>query len=292
MHEAFFDPVHIDDAVGADGESGVLQPDRFETDEGETVMERVEWLDGRVEMELSPAADLTGHRMDFIALDGSVALRLDFDDAVTLADDEDAATFAWGVCDHPWADGDLLMLRIAEGVPDDGGAAMNDLECLVAMPERISAPAAVETPEPTPKTEPTAEPEPTAELTATPITDACLTGITSDGAACGSWSSSCATDRSLATPDAPVGTRYTSYYTFVLSQQSEVTITLESSEDTYLCLLSGHDRTAGVIEQNDDIDAQNYNSRVVATLANSCVINRRMYGTPELRQLHCPTVIQ
>ena len=118
-----------------------------------------------------------------------------------------------------------------------------------------------ETPVPTPTTEPVP--------TETPVADACLTGIASDGAENGSWSSACTTDRNLVTANAPVGTRYAGYYTFVLSQQSEVTITLESSEDTYLFLLSGHGRNGGVIEQNDDIDtdAQNYNSRVVATLA-------------------------
>ena len=93
--------------------------------------------------------------------------------------------------------------------------------------------------------------------------------ITSDGATNGSWNSACTTDRNLITANAPVGTRYAGYYTFVLSQQSEVTITLESSEDTYLFLLSGHGRNGSVIEQNDDIDsgAQNYNSRIVETLA-------------------------
>jgi len=133
----------------------------------------------------------------------------------------------------------------------------------------VPTPTAVpdETPVPTPgqTPAPTATPVPTA----TPITDSCLTGITSDGAASGIWSSACTTDRNLATTNAPIGTRYAGYYTFVLSQQSEVTITLESSEDTYLFLLSGHDRNGGVIEQNDDIDtdAQNYNSRVETTLA-------------------------
>ena len=120
-------------------------------------------------------------------------------------------------------------------------------------------------PDETPVPTPTSEPAPTQ----TPVTDACLTGIASDGAANGSWSSACTTDRNLITANAPVGTRYAGYYTFALSQQSEVTITLESSEDTYLFLLSGHGRNGDVIEQNDDIDsdAQNYNSRVVATLA-------------------------
>ena len=32
-------------------------------------------------MELEPSVSLAGHHADFIALDGSVSLRLDFDDA-------------------------------------------------------------------------------------------------------------------------------------------------------------------------------------------------------------------
>ena len=97
-------------------------------------MERIAWSEGHVEMGLSPATDLADHRVDFIALDGSVALRLDIAAAVAFADDDDVATFAWGVCEQPWSDGDLLMLRIAEGIPEDGIAATNDLECLPAAP--------------------------------------------------------------------------------------------------------------------------------------------------------------
>jgi len=124
-------------------------------------------------------------------------------------------------------------------------------------------------PTPTPASGQPPASTPTPAPTATPVTDACLTGIASDGAENGRWSSACTTDRNLITANAPVGTRYAGYYTFALSQQSEITITLESSEDTYLFLLSGHGRNGDVIEQNDDIDsdAQNYNSRVVATLA-------------------------
>ena len=124
-----------------------------------------------------------------------------------------------------------------------------------------------ETPVPTPTTAPGETPVPTP--TQIPSADACMTGVASDGAANGSWNSACTTDRNLATANAPVGTRYAGYYTFTLSQQSEVTITLESSEDTYLFLLSGHGRNGSVVEQNDDIDsgAQNYNSRIVETLA-------------------------
>ena len=162
LYEAFFDPADIDGAVGADGESGVLQPEWFETEEGETVIKRIEWQGGQVAMELSPpAADLDDHRVDFIALDSSVALRLDFGNAVALADDEDVATLTWGVCGQPWADGDLLMLRIAEGIPDDGVQTTNDPDCLVSGIEQTSAPAAVSTPEPEPTTDPTPTPEPT-----------------------------------------------------------------------------------------------------------------------------------
>ena len=189
LHEAFFDTVDIDESVGAGGENGALQPEWFETDDGESVIERIVWRDGQVEMELSPpAADLDDHRVDFIALDGSVALRLDFGNAVAFADDENVATLAWGVCGQPWADGDLLMLRIAEGIPDDGVQTTNDPDCLVSGIEQTSAPAAVSTPEPEPTTDPTPtfestaipeptatpeptaapEPEPTAESTPTP----------------------------------------------------------------------------------------------------------------------------
>ena len=127
---------------------------------------------------------------------------------------------------------------------------------IVALESRIAAlEAAGANPGPTP--------------TQTPAADACLTSIPSDGATNGSWSSACATDRNLVTANAHIGTRYAGYYTFALSQQSEVTITLESSEDTYLFLLSGHGRNGEKVAENDDIDtdAQNYNSRVVVTLA-------------------------
>ena len=172
LHEAFFDPVAIDEAVGAGGGSGVLRPERLETDDGETVIERIEWRDGQVEMELSPAADLSHYRMDFIALDGSVALRLYFEDAVEFVDDDEVAMLTWGVCEQPWEDGDLLMLRIAAGDPYDGVQATNDAECLAATQEQITADTAEHTSTPEPTPEPTAQPEltvtPTAEPTPSP----------------------------------------------------------------------------------------------------------------------------
>ena len=160
LHEAFFDPADIDDALGTDGYDGILQPERFETDDGEVLIERIDWQDGQVKIALSPAADLFGRRMDFIALDGSVALRLDFDEDIGFEDEDNTSTFTWGVCEQPWQDGDLLMLRIASGNPTDTIQATNDPECLSAPTEQTPAPTA--TPEPTATPKPTPEPEPTA----------------------------------------------------------------------------------------------------------------------------------
>ena len=128
LHEAFFDPADISGAIGADSDNGVLNPNSFETDSGGILIERIEWRDGQVEMKTSLPADLSDRRMDFIVLDGSVSLRLDFDDA-TQIEEAGTSTLTWSVCDQPWQDGDLLMLRIAEGIPDDGVVITNDSEC-------------------------------------------------------------------------------------------------------------------------------------------------------------------
>ena len=81
-----------------------------------------------VTLQLPETTDLSDHRLDFIILDGSVSLRLDFGDATETTED-DAALLTWAICDQPWDSGDLLMLRIAEGMPDDGVAATADEEC-------------------------------------------------------------------------------------------------------------------------------------------------------------------
>ena len=186
LHEAFFDPVDIGGAVGADGASGVLKPASFTFDGSDAAIERIAWRDGQVQLSLSPRISLADHHIDFIALDGSVALRLDFDDAVERVDDDDVATLAWGVCEQPWVDGDLLMLRIAESIPNDGVAATNEETCLASDIEQISVPAAVPTPEqtetpkskgiatPTPTSEPTHGPTPTATIATSPTEIAVL----------------------------------------------------------------------------------------------------------------------
>ena len=172
VHESFFDAVDIGGAVGAGGSDGVLSQSSFSIDGGgETAIERIEWESGNVEMRLSPLNALGGHHMDFIALDGSVALRLDFEDAVEVEDGGTSA-LSWGVCEQPWQSGDLLMLRINESGGDIQGAT-NDAECAAAV-----APTATPTPEATATAEPV-EPTPTPM---TPLTETPVAIPTSEGA--------------------------------------------------------------------------------------------------------------
>ena len=124
LHEAFFDPVLIGAAVGADGSNGVLKPASFTAEgSGSISIETIEWADGQVKLRLSPHSRLTGHHIDFIALNGKI-LRLDFDDAVEVGEGS-AQSLAWGVCVQPWQDGDLLMLRISKSESDLIGVTNN-----------------------------------------------------------------------------------------------------------------------------------------------------------------------
>ncbi|MDE2686460.1 MAG: hypothetical protein OXI16_03030 [Chloroflexota bacterium] len=161
-HEAFFDPVQIDGAVGTDGEYGVIEPAEFGELGEEKAIERLVWQNGQVEIDIwaKHERSLKDQCLDFIRLDGSVSLRILVDDAVADSEEEET-TLIWGVCEQPWVDGDLLMLRIAESIPNDGVAATNDQECLTALPEHIFEPAAVPTPEPERTPDPTATIEPT-----------------------------------------------------------------------------------------------------------------------------------
>ena len=64
-----------------------------------------------------PHRQLTGYHMDFIAMDGSVGLSLDFDDATATTTEDGSNALSWSVTDSPWANGDLLMLRISRPPP-------------------------------------------------------------------------------------------------------------------------------------------------------------------------------
>ena len=75
----------------------------------------------------------------------------------------------------------------------------------------------------------------------------------------GSWASDC--ESSVA------GRGYARYYSFTLAAESEVTIDLTSSVDTYLYLREGNAITGTALHDNDDIVSGNTDSRIVATLS-------------------------
>ena len=140
LHEAFFDPVDMGTAVGADAANGVLKPAFFTLEGvGSVNINRIGWKLGKVELELDPhsASGFANHHMDFIALDGSVTLRLDLNDAAEVEQDGTRA-LAWNVCDQPWESGDLLMLRMSASGEDLIGVTNNG-PCSPPAPQNLAA---------------------------------------------------------------------------------------------------------------------------------------------------------
>ena len=86
----------------------------------------------------------------------------------------------------------------------------------------------------------------------------CSDAISADGTFNGQWAAACQSDVQ--------GRGYARYYSFSLDQESEVTIHLQSSVDTYLYLRSGDSHSGASLHQNDDIESGNTNSQIVATL--------------------------
>ena len=98
-------------------------------------------------------------------------------------------------------------------------------------------------------------------LTQPPPSDSCATALgtlTRGATKSGTWADGCDSANRE-------GSRAW-YYTFTLAQETEVTIGLTSTEDTYLYLLVGAGRDGTVEEENDDIESGNTDSRIVATL--------------------------
>ena len=78
-----------------------------------------------------------------------------------------------------------------------------------------------------------------------PMTDTCVQPLTNNGAVNGIWIDDCASTNKSGS--------YARYYTFSLSEQSDVTVTLASTDaDTYLYLLSGAGRDGAALHENDD----------------------------------------
>ena len=85
-----------------------------------------------------------------------------------------------------------------------------------------------------------------------PTTDTCVQSLPDGGTANESWTSDC--------PSTSRSGSYAQYYTFNLSEASEVTITLQSSLDTVLYLLTGAGRDGAKLCENDD-----YTTRIEGT---------------------------
>ena len=114
VHEAFFDPVALaGGGVGADASNGVLDPKAFSVGQVSTDLQSLKWQGGSATLTLSAPASLSGHFLDFIALDGMVALSLDGGEASVSG-----GTLTWSVPAQPWQADDKLMLRIRQsGAP-------------------------------------------------------------------------------------------------------------------------------------------------------------------------------
>ena len=115
---------------------------------------------------------------------------------------------------------------------------------------------------------------PTSEVNAQ-SNSACGQTLTDDGSTSGEWASGCESQARNG--------RHARFYTFALSQQSEVTITLESSEaDTYVYLREGNIRSGPHLHANDDHDDSNSRSQIAGTLdAGTYTIEATTWGGGE-----------
>ena len=111
VHEAFFDPATTTAGVGylagSATTTGVLDAATFGEGATSATIESIVYASSTVTLRVTPANALANHGLDFIALDGSVALSLDPDVAATPT-----GALSWAVTSAPWAAGDELMLRV------------------------------------------------------------------------------------------------------------------------------------------------------------------------------------
>ncbi len=98
-------------------------------------------------------------------------------------------------------------------------------------------------------------------LTDTPD-DPCIVHIAADSTINGIWDGTCPSNREPE-PYGGSGARFARYYSFTLDSAVDVSITLTSSEDTYLYLLDGASKKGPDLYENDDIiPGSNLNSRI------------------------------
>ena len=92
--------------------------------------------------------------------------------------------------------------------------------------------------------------------------DPCFTPIDGSGTYTGTWDDTCVSDRPA---ERGAGDRYSRFYTFALSQDGTVAVTLSSEDaDTYLYLMKGEGKAGDVVASNDDITSDNRNSQIPA----------------------------
>ena len=108
-YEAMFDPVADGSAVKA---SSVLKPYTANGADAVTVSD-ISWESGTLKIGMDPVTAHAGKYIDFIDVDGELALPLKVADATV---DATAKTLSWTVADAPWEAGDKVMLRIYEKV--------------------------------------------------------------------------------------------------------------------------------------------------------------------------------
>ncbi len=113
--EAFFDPVTVGSAALADDANGQLAPSSF----GSTTISSISYESNEVTVTVDPVNGLSGHHLDFISLDGTLALSLEVSDAKK---DNTDKTLTWPTTSDPWASGDTLMLRVYGATVDCSGA--------------------------------------------------------------------------------------------------------------------------------------------------------------------------
>ena len=96
--------------------------------------------------------------------------------------------------------------------------------------------------------------------TTPPLAGNCVQTVSASATVTDQWASGCASETRSG--------RYARFYAFALDQESEVAITLESSDaDTYLYLRSGSETTGSVLHENDNHEGSTSRSQIQETLA-------------------------
>ena len=89
--------------------------------------------------------------------------------------------------------------------------------------------------------------------------------IDNDAVIVSDWFSDCLSEKPA--PDGGGGSRYARFYTFTLSAATDVAVTLESEQDTYLYIMDSLGKSGTILHENDDITpGSNTNSRIEANL--------------------------